>query len=330
MKRKRFEGLLFRNTVAVALPAMAVFLVLVFMFIRYPILDKVHSYRVKGVLKLPDEFSLLYADGTVNVIADVKDLTYSGLDYYENGELKASYYYTYYDETIQFFLIKTETPRKHIDSISIKGKIVKDGMRTESILTQLALEGKLPPELFTGMASEYILSEPDYPHVYIWTIYIVFAAPIVINLMIILYLLFSWANPSIHSQARQLATYGEIDAVIEDIDRELEEELVFKKNNIFVTKNYLVVSYFAKTDVVKLDMVKYISKNLAEKKSRGRREVYCLTLSDPDTLFYEVYFSSERLVDDVIDYIESVKDITHDARTEEDDAGQRENKEVQL
>ncbi len=318
MNRKRFEGLLFRNTVAVALPAMAVFLVLVFMFIRYPILDKVQNYHVKGILKLPDEFSLLFADGTVNVIADVKDLTYSGLDYYENGELKASYYYTYYDETIQFFLVKTKTPERHIDSISIKGKIIKDGVRTESILTQLAMQSKLPPELFTGMASEYILSEPDYPHAYIWTIYIVFAAPIVINLMIILYLLFSWANPSLHSQARQLAAYGDIDEVIEDIDRELSEELVFKKNNIFVTKNYLVVGYFVKTDVVKLDKVRYISKNLSEKRSRHGKEVYCLTLSNPDTLFYEVYFSSERLVDDVIDYIENLIDDGRDTAEEID------------
>ena len=308
MKRKRFEGLLFRNTVAIALPAMAVFLVLVFMFIRYPILDKVHNYHIKGIIRLPDEFSLLYADGSVNVVADVKDLTYSGLDYYENGELKASYYYTYYDEMIQFFLVKTTKPKSHIDSISLKGKIIKDGMRTESILTQLAMEGKLPPELFTGMASEYILSEPDYPYVYIWTIYIVFAAPILVNLMIILYLLFSWANPSMHSQAKQLAAYGEIDEVIEDIDRELEEELIFKKNNIFVTSNYLVVSYFAKTDVVKLDMVKYISNNLSEEKSRGRKKVYCVTLSNPDALFYEVYFSSERLADDVTEYIKSIID----------------------
>ena len=312
MKRKRFEGLLFRNTVAVALPAMAVFLVLVFMFIRYPILDRVQNYHVKGILKLPDEFSLLYADGTVNVIADVKDLTYSGLDYYEDGELKASYYYTYYDETIQFFLVKTQTPERHIDSISIKGKIIRDGMRAESILTQLAMESKLPPELFTGMTSEYILSEPDYPYVYIWTVYIVFAAPIVINLLIILYLIFSWANPSMHTQARQLAAYGEIDEVIEDIDLELESKLVFKKNNIFVTENYLIVSYFMKTDVVRLDMVRYMSKNLSEKKSKGAKEVYCLTLSNPDTLFYEVYFSSERLVDDVMEHIEAVIDENKD------------------
>ena len=79
-----------------------------------------------------------------------------------------------------------------------------------------------------------------------------------------------------------------------------------------------MVGYFVKTDVVKLDKVRYISKNLSEKRSRHGKEVYCLTLSNPDTLFYEVYFSSERLVDDVIDYIENLIDDGRDTAEEID------------
>ena len=35
-------------------------------------------------------------------------------------------------------------------------------------------------------------------------------------------------------------------------------------------------------------------------------EVYRLTMSDPDTIFYEVDFVSEELIDDVVGYIRGI------------------------
>lgn len=64
----------------------------------------------------------------------------------------------------------------------------------------------------------------------------------------------------------------------------------------------MIVNYLSRTDVIKLDMVKYISKNIIERpKSFGRfYKKFRLTLSNPDTLFYEIDFNSEEVIDTVI------------------------------
>ena len=67
----------------------------------------------------------------------------------------------------------------------------------------------------------------------------------------------------------------------------------------------MIVSYLTKTDVIKLDLVKYMSKNIVEP-DRGLyrgKEIYRLTFSNPEKLFYEVDFSNEELVDTVIEHI---------------------------
>ena len=70
----------------------------------------------------------------------------------------------------------------------------------------------------------------------------------------------------------------------------------------------MIVNYFTKTDVIKLDYVTMLSKNLIEKKTiLGKKiEVFRLTMADPERLFYEVDFLSEELADDVVGYIRGV------------------------
>ena len=67
----------------------------------------------------------------------------------------------------------------------------------------------------------------------------------------------------------------------------------------------MVVSYLLKTVVVKLDEVKYMSKNLVDKNiGFGREiEVYRLTISNPGIIFWEIDFNDEEFIDQVVENI---------------------------
>ena len=68
-----------------------------------------------------------------------------------------------------------------------------------------------------------------------------------------------------------------------------------------MTDNFLVATYWFHTDVIRLDDVRYLSKNRVEE--RSGRELYRLTLSEPETdLFYEIDFREEELYGAILYY----------------------------
>ena len=304
MGRKPFQRLLIKNTLAIAIPAIAVFVILTFMFARYPLLDQIHCHSISTMTDADITLGLMYAEKTTNVEYEAKNLRYTGFDYYVDGRLTGAYYYTRVADKYLMLLVKTDAPPEKIDEKLIKGRIKRDSLMAEHIITGFALERGMDPKLVEGMAGEYLISEPEYPYAYVIMIYAFFALPVVIAIGIFIYTLVVFVHPALNSQARQLREYGEPSEVIHELNSEMRHRLVFKKNNIYVTEEYLIVSYLSKTDVIKLDCVQYVSKNELEERKAFGRKIFRLTLSTPGQLFYEVDFTNETLIDDVIAYMQ--------------------------
>ncbi len=309
---RKFEKLLFKNTCAFVFPALAVFIVLVFMFMRYPIFDQAKSHDINDSENVYESVVTMYGMGNHIVEYTAKNLYYTGFDYKEDGKIRGSYYYTFDNQYIMLFLLDTTTPDEYIEEYTIKGSIVRNNVTVSHIMNKLTAETGIDEKLFNDYYFEYMISEPDYPIAFIGLVYLLFISPVVISVMIIMYAILMTACPSLHSQARQLEKYGTPSEIIKELNKELRYNRVFSKDNIYITDNYMVVSYFNKTDVIKLDMIKYLSKNLVENdKPFKKGDVYRLTMSDPETLFYEVDFINEELIDDVVRY---VRGISHEER----------------
>ncbi|MBE5944023.1 MAG: hypothetical protein E7258_03785 [Lachnospiraceae bacterium] len=308
MGKKKFEKLLLKNTLAIALPAMVVFLVLTILFAKHPLFEQVKCVTIADTVNYDTDITKLYLDNTTNVEITVTDLYYSGFDYFVDGEIAGAYYYTTTTDKMSIFLIKTTKPEEYIDKAVIKGKIIRNDISAEHIINRFAEDNDMDVELLKGYCFDYIISEPDYPHAYIAMLYVFFLTPILVCVLIFVYTLVIWYNPSLHAQCKQLEKYGNIHAIIEELNLQLKNQLLFKKNNIYITRDYMVVNYFIRTDVIKLDFIKYLSKNIVEKKEFPHRisEVYRLTMSNPDVIFYEVDFVEEELIDDVVSYIRGV------------------------
>lgn len=307
LTRKRFESLIMKNTLAVAIPALAVFVVLVFMFLRYPILERISSQNIDNAVNLNETLSALYKNHTGNVTYQVDNLRYTGLDYYVDGKLKGAYYYYMADGNLVFFLLRTDKPEASIGK-RVKGTIVRDNVSADYIINQLSVEAGLSDDLFKNYTSEYIISELDYPYLFIFMVYLLFLTPIIICAIILGYTMCVWANPAMHPQSRQLSAYGTPKAVIAELNNQLRNSLIYKSKNIYITMEYMVVSYLTKTDVVRLDAIKYLSKDMVEKKKGigKKREVFRLTMANPDKIYYEVDFANEEITDIVIEYIKDV------------------------
>ncbi len=305
MGKKKFEQLLFKNTLALAVPAILVLAVLMFMFIKYPVLEQTRLVNISEE-DLYKRVSELYRLGDTNVkLAKTGDLTYAGFNYYVNGKVKGGYYYQLNEDRIMFYIIETKNPPMKIDSKSIKARIVKDSISTEYIVNQLVEAGGFEGQLKDDFFSEYVISECDYPVTYITMLYILFASPIVISVLIIAYTLLVWANPSLHGQSKQLSHYGDIGAVIEELNLQLTNHMIYKLGNIYVTEDYLIVSYLVKTDVIKLDKIKEIEKAEVEKHTLPwkKQRVFKLRFFTELKIEYELELLNEDTLNDIIDYV---------------------------
>lgn len=305
MGKKKFEQLLFKNTLALAVPAILVLAVLMFMFIKYPVLEQTRLVNISEE-DLYKRVSELYRLGDTNVkLAKTGDLTYAGFNYYVNGKVKGGYYYQLNEDRIMFYIIETKNPPMKIDSKSIKARIVKDSISTEYIVNQLVEAGGFEGQLKDDFFSEYVISECDYPVTYITMLYILFASPIVISVLIIAYTLLVWANPSLHGQSKQLSHYGDIGAVIEELNLQLTNHMIYKLGNIYVTEDYLIVSYLVKTDVIKLDKIKEIEKAEVEKHTLPwkKQRVFKLRFFTELKTEYELELLNEDTLNDIIDYV---------------------------
>jgi hypothetical protein len=305
MRKVGFRKLLFKNTLALALPMLVLLGVLILIILKFPVIQNIQDVTLPVTNNLSAMLADTYQSGRTNVIYEAKDLSYSGVDYLEDGKLKGAYYYNIDNGGLNFFLIKTESPEETIDSILYKGKVVNNEIMVGYIMNQLEGSTSVYPDMVDGFVSSYVISELAYPYRYIILIYVLILVPVIAGILIVVYTLLIWMVPKLHPQTRQLIKYGDVKSIVNELDDELKNKLIFRHGNVYITENYMVVSYIARTDVIKLDLVKYMSKNLIEDYQGLHRDapVYRITFSNPEKLFYEVDLMGEELADTVVDCV---------------------------
>lgn len=302
MKHKKFELIMMKNTLAMMLPIMVLLLVLIFVGVRYSLFNVVQCYEITDVEPVEDQIARLYEKDMTSVRYDAVNLYYSGYNYLVENKIRGAYYYCFEDNHMVFVLVKTSHPQNSIDQRSVKGRIIKDEVVTEHIIAGLSKNGQIPMQILDGFYDSYVISEPDYPYVYTGIAYIIVATLSIVYVFVLAYVVRLWMHPYKNPQARKLRAFGRRSAVIEQLNEELFDKLYFRYHGIYVTDSFLVAAYWFHTDVIRLDDVRYLSKNRVEEKNA--KEVYRLTLSEPETdLFYEIDFKEEELIDACVDAI---------------------------
>lgn len=302
MKKRQFEKMIFKNIFINCAPALAVFFLLLWILSHYPLLKNAKCYEMSDDGNFELALMHQYESGQTNVHFTDDSVMPMGFDYLLDGKKKGSYYYSIKEDKLYIYLLKNKG-----EASDIKGTIICDELRTEYILNQFAKETAFSIEDLQDFSSAFIISEIDYPYVTNAIIYGIFIVPIILSMCIICYMILVLANPGISTLCKQLKTYGEVDEIIKELNLELYKNVKYKSGNVYVTRDYLIVNRLIRTDVVGLDHVVYMSKNIVEVGNIKPREMYRLTLSNPDKLFYEIDFVDEETIDDVVTAIRGKK-----------------------
>lgn len=300
MKIKKFMQeqlnlLLFKNTIVMLIPAVIIFIVIFGITYHYPIIYQMTCHRIETV----EEMQNWYGQKCYNVQISMPQLKYTGYDYYEDGRQVASYYYAFIEDKCMFFLIKTKTPEAVLENERIQGKLLQDSAGLDAVKMEFSKELGLDYDAFNTLVNPIMISEVDYPYLETVLLWILIIIPYIITISIIIFSVVWTIHPYRHPSTRQLSEFGDRRLVYEEIRSQLNNRMIQHNYNYYLTDEYLVISNWGTTDFIRIDYIRYISRHVIFKLN-GRKQVYRLTMSNPEKMFYENDFDSEACADEIM------------------------------
>ncbi|MCR5292203.1 MAG: hypothetical protein K6E28_04885 [Eubacterium sp.] len=299
-----FRRLLTRNLIMMMIPP--VIILMAVFFVSFSMMQQ--SDNLVYEFKDSSDVELYYKSGYQNVQMAPGKLQNSGFEVKSKDKVTGVYYYRLRNGRMEFFLLSDKTAME-ISSGKASGKkrftVIKDAATAEYIIGKYAESLGLPNKSIDGIESEYIFSEPDFPYIRIITLHLVYRISLGLLGVIILYTIIAAFFPKLNFETRDLSHFGKTTEVINDIDEEMTEMVLYKWDNIYITENYYLAVYVSHIDVIKLDEIRYLTKH-RETVTRfpGRKEtVYRLTASNVNKMYYEIDFPNEDVIDRVVSFI---------------------------
>ena len=293
---RRLNWILFRNTVAMLVPAVLVLVLVLAIVVHYPIIYKMTTHSVENL----NEISGWYQNNSNNVVIEIPVMKYTGYDYYENGKRTGAYYYAFQENECIFFLIKTKNPDPVLNNTRVRGTILGESANFEAMKNEFAKELERDYDAFNEVVYPLMISEIDYPYMKIMLMWLLLIIPYIMSIMTILLSIYWTIWPDRHPSTRSLKEFGDRRLVYEEIRSQLGKRLVKHHYNYYITDEYLVISNWRTTDFIRIDYIKYISKHVITK-MHGRKQVYRLTMSNPEKMFYEHDFKLESCADEIME-----------------------------
>lgn len=293
---RRLNWILFRNTIAMLVPALLVLILVLTIVMHYPIIYHMTTHQVERL----DEITSRHQSNSNNIIMQVPVMKYTGYDYYENGKRTGAYYYAFLEDECVFFLIKTKDPQPVLDNEKVWGTILGDSASLEAMKNEFAKELEIDYDAFNEVVFPLMVSEVDYPYLEIFLMWLLLIIPYAASVITILLTIYWTIWPGKHPSTRSLKEFGDRQLVYEEIRSQLGKRLVKHHYNYYITDEYLVISNWRTTDFVRIDYIKYISKHVITS-MHGRKQVYRLTMSNPEKMFYEHDFKLENCADEIME-----------------------------
>ena len=285
----------------ILMPLAAAIFMAALVALRLSRLVEFNSYKLDDIQNAES-----YIDNQLlNVTYDAGNLKPAGYDYTVNGKKMGEYYYLYDNDQIYLFALKYSGIEKLKNGENtLNFRITTDSSTVNMITRDLSDSFDTEINNLSGFVNPIILNEFEFPYYKIIIsrgfLYFSFTA----FAIIMLYLLKTIISPSSSYQASILKKFGKVKDMVSILDDELKNNLLYSGEESYVTENYLVTAYISKIDVVRLDDIKYLSKHVEEKKGLfTKHNIYKLTASNVDKLYYENDFIDEEVLDNIIYYI---------------------------
>lgn len=305
-KRKRpFRRILFRNLICMKIPYALILLTVFFLVLQMTELDRFSVYEAEDYEQAVKEYAL----GRTNFSISVSNIRYAGFDYKEGTSIKGRYFYFLDENKMRLFLLDVKTSEQILNGavteLEIKCSVVQDELTANYIEDRYADSLQVAYESIDGYISPYIFSQLAYPKYVIPALRILLILSAALFIILVLYtmlaVIFPWMNP----QVLKFRRFGKVKLLIEEVDEDIKEHILYLQSPYIVTKHFLIVAYITKIDIIRLDEIQELTKQVKKVKGlfSGSRMIYRLVVSNVDETFYECEFTDEEVIDDVIDYI---------------------------
>lgn len=295
-KKKSLNVLLMKNTVAILIPTIIVFGIVFCVTYFYPIVYHMTCRQI-GTLKEMQEW---YDLECYNVRMNGLQLRYTGYDYYEDGKQTGAYYYAFMEEECVFFLMKTKEPEPLMESVNIKGRLLKNSAGLDAMKGQFAEELGIETSAFESFVNPIMISEIDYPYLEIFLMWLLIIIPYIITVTVIVMSIIWTIQPFRHPSCNALNYLGDRRLVYDEIKSQFKNRMIQHKYNYYLTDEYLIINHWAKTDFIRVDFIRYVSLHVMQKMN-GKKQVYRLSMSNPQKMVFEEYFDSKECADEIME-----------------------------
>ena len=245
-----FRRILLRNLISMMVPLIIIEAMILFMAIQLASLDKFRCYNLTDLSMA----EILYLEGKTNIsIACPDNLKPAGFNFVSGDKVIGEYYYLLTDKGITLFILDPETAAgiKDGSKETLYVKIVKDTVSAKYVEEEYNDELGLGSDTLNGYVSEYVFDEPEYPVVKISILSYIKIIDVIIIAISFIYLvlaaLYSFLNFSIRKRGIDISKAELIDV----LDDELENHLVEKDGNYYVTEKYEIDAYISYIDIRK-------------------------------------------------------------------------------
>lgn len=295
LQQEQLNLLLLKNTLVMLIPAIIIFAVIFGITYHYPVIYQMTCHRIE-TLKEMEEW---YGQKCYNIEISLPQIKYTGYDYYEDGRQAASYYYAFMEDQCMFFLIKTKEPESVLEEVTVRGKMLQDSAGLDAVKMEFSKELGLDSDAIETLINPIMVSEMDYPYLETALLWLLIIIPYIITISIIMFSIVWTVQPYRHPSVRQLSDFGDRKLVYEEIRSQMNNRLIQHNYNYYLTDEYLIISNWGTTDFIRIDYIRYISRHVILKMN-GRKQVYRLTMSNPEKMFYENDFDSEECADEIM------------------------------
>jgi hypothetical protein len=190
-------------------------------------------------------FRSIYQSKERYVIATFTDLTFTGYTSQRFGSTCGYYYYGSWDTSCVIVLLSPDTCEEglpNIDSVTVRGKIVKSNDSYQELLGAMASDLEWTD---TGIKSEmpgYYFSEPDYGVILTPILFVVYFGTMIYTfLCLVLYLIYI-RFPFLSPPCQNLVVFGHPRKILEEAEEELATLPQLATEDMFITEHYFIMT----------------------------------------------------------------------------------------
>lgn len=287
--KKHFKKI-FRNKAIVSLIILLIFAWFLYLNISSGVLD------YKTISSSADIEKDMGFNNTKYVKFEKARISFTGYTYQSDGKDKGKYFVVQLEDRIVLALFPMDTPTG-LKITDFKGKIRETDSVDKSVISKL-YEQNIP--------RDYTIDNLNYKPSYLIAFYFEVAGAVVALGFVIRYLLLA-TNPQKHKKFKELEKYGDIDILLENIDRDMESDIrYYDTKTVKITKNHIIETTLFGLNIFKVDEIMWMYKVITRHRTNGipSGKTYSIEIkfSDPKKRF-GISMPNENKTDETLEQL---------------------------